>query len=230
MLKLMQLEMKKFKLGRNGVIIATLIILGLTLMISFGSKNEGTVSFENLDQAFSVINTMVRDVFIIFEAVLIGEMVIGEFKNKTISVLFMYPVNRKKLMVAKLLLITGFIFSVILLSNIFIDCTYYLINSRMHFTADNLTNVIIFKRIINICVDAACFTCMGLITVFFGMKKKSMAQTIVAAIILVCIIGGNFGKNFSLSSIIAIPVTLAIIGLLIAYLSIRNIEDRDLSN
>ncbi|MDI3410257.1 ABC transporter permease subunit [Bacillus sonorensis] len=51
-----------------------------------------------------LLGTFVRSVFIVFAGVLIAKLIIGEYKNRTITVMFTYPVSRKKLMAAKLLL------------------------------------------------------------------------------------------------------------------------------
>lgn len=41
------------------------------------------------------IGIFVRSVFIVFAGVLIAKLVIGEYKNRTITVMFTYPVSRK---------------------------------------------------------------------------------------------------------------------------------------
>ena len=70
-------------------------------MMIFASKKEGGIEFTSLDFTFSMVNTMVKATFIIFASVLIARFIIEEYKSNTITVLFMYPINRKKLIIAK---------------------------------------------------------------------------------------------------------------------------------
>lgn len=55
--------------------------------------------------AFQFIDTFSRAVSMIFGASLIAKFIIQEFQNKTMTVMFMYPINRKKMMIAKMLII-----------------------------------------------------------------------------------------------------------------------------
>ena len=75
-------------------------------------------------------------------------------------------------------------------------------------------------------INALASSGMGLIPLYFGMRKKSVPATIVSAILIVSIVCSNNG-GYSLSNIIAIPIALSIVGVFIAYLSIRNIEHVD---
>ena len=112
MFHLMKLELKKFKLLSYvfRVFIANISILGFIIFISFIEKAEGASLFINYPETFLVIDTFVRGTFIIFAAALISELIISEFKDKTITVLFMYPISRKRLIAAKLLVIMLFTF------------------------------------------------------------------------------------------------------------------------
>lgn len=228
MLKLMKLEMKKVKMWRNikGAIISNIVIIALLAMMIFASKKEGGIEFTSLDFTFSMVNTMVKATFIIFASVLIARFIIEEYKSNTITVLFMYPINRKKLIIAKLLIVILFTFISIVLSNIFIDFVLCIINNFYNFTPDKLTNSLIISNFMTIVINALASIGMGLIPLYFGMRKKSVPATIVSAVLIVSIVCSNNG-GYSLSSIIAIPIALSIIGVFIAYLSIRNIEHID---
>jgi len=107
MLKLMRLEIKKFKMRKylKGVIVANLIIFAVLVMTVFATKAGNEIPFKSWNDVFSVIGVFVRITFSIFAAVLISRIIIGEYKSKTINVLFTYPVSRKKIMLAKLVLI-----------------------------------------------------------------------------------------------------------------------------
>jgi len=229
-LKLMKLEMKKNKVGGNikGVIIANLVIIGLLLIMIFGSIKDGSMEFTSFNFTFSMVDTMVKATFIIFASALLARIVIEEYKNDTITLLFMYPINRKKLIIAKLLIVVLFTFISIILSNIFIDFVLCITNSFYNFIPDKLTTALIVNNFKAISINALASTGMGLIPLYFGMRKKSVPATIISAILIVSIICSDNG-GYSLSNIIAIPITLSIMGVCIAYLAIRNIEQADVN-
>jgi ABC-type transport system involved in multi-copper enzyme maturation permease subunit len=233
MLKLMLLELKKNKLNwyLKGAIISNLIIMALIWLITYMEKLEGTVVFTNYTEAFMLIGTLVRATFIIFAAVLIGKLVIGEYTNKTISVLFTYPVKRTKLMLAKILIISGITFLTVAISNTFVLTGFLILNNYYQYFQEPISANIIINQIILILVYAVATAGMSLVPLYFGMRKKSISATIVSSILIDLIFNSNFNSNnqaFSLSSIIAIPITMAVVGVLVAYFVIRNIEKTDI--
>jgi len=229
MLNLMRLEMKKYHLGSyvKGAIIANFVILGLLFMILFISKVEGDLGFENYEMALSVIDSFVRAVLIIFASTLIAKLVIGEYKFKTITLAFMYPISRKKLIVAKLAIVMLFTFSMIIISNTIITTIFCIISDKFELIPDVLTSTIIIQHIPSVLMNAIASSGIALIPLYFGMRKYSIPATIISSIIIVSVTSSNTG-NFTLNDIIIIPITLAIVGLSIAYLAIRNIEKVDI--
>ena len=225
----MRLEMKKYKLGSyvKGAVIANFVIVGLILLITFISKVEGEPEFESYSFALSIIDSFVRATFIIFAATLIAKLIIGEFKNKTITTLFMYPINRKKLIAAKLAIVILFTFSAIIISNVVVTGIFYLISEGFQLVPDNLTVTLITQQASSVFMNAVAASGMSLIPLYFGMKKNSIPATIISSILIVMIVTQNTG-SFSLNDIIVIPISLALIGVCVAYFAIRNIEKIDL--
>ena len=228
MFHLMKLELKKFKLQASirGAIIASCIILGFIILLSFAEKADGAIIFINYTESFLVIDTFVRATFIIFAAALISKIIISEFKDKTITVLFMYPISRKKLMVSKLLVIMLFTFFAIVLANVFVSSLFYLISLNVDLVQDTLTIAEVQKVAVKMVMNAVAATGMSLIPLFFGMRKYSVPTTIISSILIVTMVCST-SNGLTLNDIISIPITLACIGLFIAYLSIRNIEKVD---
>lgn len=221
--------MKKFKLGSyiKGALIANFVIVGLMLLITFISKVEGQQEFENFSLVLSIIESSIRATFIIFAATLIAKLIIGEFKNKTITTLFMYPINRKKLIAAKLAIVTLFTFVAIIMSNVFVTTIFYMINEAFQLVPDTLTTSMISQQGFSVFMNAIAASGMSLIPLYFGMKKFSVPTTIISSILIVMVVSSNNG-GFSLNDIIVIPISLALIGVSVAYLAIRNIEKMDI--
>ncbi|MGF7014512.1 ABC-type transport system involved in multi-copper enzyme maturation permease subunit [Ornithinibacillus bavariensis] len=229
MFTLMKLELKKLKIGWyvNGTIIANILILSVLFVISFIEKLEGNVVFRDYDEVFIIIGAFVRATFIIFAAVLIAKLVIEEFKNKTITVLFTYPINRKKLLGIKLLIIGTLTFITIIISNLFVLGSFIALNPYFQIISDPLSLKMVVQQIISIITFAFAAAGTSLISLYFGMRNYSVPATIISSIVIVALISSH-NPVFSIASIVYIPLTLAIIGILIAFLSIRRIEKIDI--
>ncbi len=89
-------------------------------MIYFIEISDGNTPFENFDMVASMIGVMVRTTFTVFASVLIVKLIIDEYKNKSIEVLFTYPIKRKKIMSAKLTIVFAFTFVNVLFSTLFL--------------------------------------------------------------------------------------------------------------
>ena len=231
MFKLIKLEIKKFKLKGNlkGVIIANLAILAFLVISIFGTKANNEIIFNSWDNGFLFTNVFVRITFSIFVSVLISRLIFGEYKSKTINILFTYPISRKKVMIAKLATTTAFAFISMVISNIFISSSLYILNIFINFISEALTMEILINNLISIFVYSLLFSLISLIPVYVGFLRKSGSSVIVTSIILISILNsGNAGHT--LSSYVLIPIILAILGVLCSYLFIKDIEKIDVPN
>lgn len=227
MLKLMKLELKKHKMGWywRGALIANLCVIVLMGILPYIDQ-ELESAFGSFEEVFTAMSTLVRVIFVIFAAVLIGKLIINEYNNKTISVLFTYPVPRKKLITAKILLIMGITLFTLLISNILVIFAFLVLNSMFHILPGAPTKELLLHQGLDILIQGLSAVGISMVPLYFGMRKKSVSATIVSAIILISVISSNNG-NFTLSSFVAIPITMGIIGLLIAYMSFRNVDKVD---
>ena len=232
MFKLIKLEIKKYKLQRyiKTAVTANLIILAFVLFINYSSKYESEIAMKNYPEVFTVIDTFVTVTFIIFASVLISRIVIGEYKNKTITMLFMYPIDRKKLFIAKLSIVVIFTFITVIISNLFLGISFYFFDQLAHFIPEKLTIDMIIRNSVNIIIHAFTSSFISLISLYFGMRKKSSASTIISASIIASIICSNGNSGFQLNSIVAVSLSLAAIGAVVSYMCIRNIEHIDVIN
>lgn len=227
----MKLEIKKFKFGGTikGVIIANLIILGFLFISIYASQTDKEMTLNTYNNIFLFTGIFVRATFSIFAAVLISKLIIDEYKNKTINILFTYPINRKKIMIAKLGIVLIFAFTAMIISNIFLNSSLLILNIFTPFIKDSLTPSILMNLSINIVIYSVAFSFVSLIPVYVGMQRKSGSATLVTSIIIVSLLNSGIKGN-SLSSIIIIPVILALIGAVVAYLSIKDVEKADVTN
>lgn len=229
MLKLMKLEMQKFEITKyvKGVLIANTVILLLICLIAYVETNHGIRVMTNHYMVMEIIETIIRATFIIFAAVLLSQIVISEYKNKTINVLFMYPIKRRTILVAKLLVTVLFTFLAIIFSFIIVGSGFYLFNFFTSIIAEPLRASIVINYFGVVILNAIATSLISLIPLYVGLKKYSVPATIVSAFFISLIVCQNV-NGFSLYSIIIIPITLSLIGLIIAIISIKNIDNIDI--
>ncbi|MEC0248456.1 ABC transporter permease [Paenibacillus chitinolyticus] len=229
MLKLMKLELKKYKIGRYlpGILIANAVILLLIGGVHVAEQVDGVIdAYQNYKMAFSVIIGFVKVTFVIFASVILAKLVIGEYNSKTVNILFTYPVRRKKIMAAKLLLVSLWTFVTVLFSGLFVTGAFLLADAWLNMVPETLTTPMVVDHVLRILLNAVSAAGVCLIPLLFGMMKKSVPATIVSAVILVTITDSN-NMGFSLSAGYILPLVFATAGVLIAFWSIRKIETSD---
>ncbi|PDY45721.1 ABC transporter permease [Bacillus pseudomycoides] len=225
MLNLIRLELMKFKLWpviKSALIAICILSICITLIL----WDEAGVNGYN--QAFAIIDTFSRAVFMIFGASLIAKFIIQEFQEKTMTVMFMYPINRKKMMFAKMFIIIFFTFCSIMISDIVVSGAVYVFNLYHPIITGTLTVSILLQNALKLFMNALAATGISFIPIYFGMKKYSVRTTVVSAIVIVALLNLGRGTEGTLFNFVAIPVTLACMGLFIAYMAIRKIEQVDL--
>ncbi|MBO1625393.1 ABC transporter permease [Bacillus arachidis] len=228
MLQLIKLEMKKCKLGwyMKGAIIANIVMVAMLFFVSYVSQIEGDVELGNPQGILLMASSMVRGTFIVFAGVLIAKLVIEEYKNKTILLMFSYPISRKKIIASKLLITAILTFITVLLSNIFIVSVFFTLNSFMLVIPNTITIGELIQESIKAIPFAIAAAGAGLIPLYFGMRKYSVPTTIVSSLIVV-MIACQSQPEFSLATFLPLQFALAAIGIVIAYYGIRNIENED---
>ncbi|QWG29950.1 ABC transporter permease [Bacillus mycoides] len=230
MLRLMKLEMKKFKLGWyvKGAIIANIAILALLIFVSFVAQIEGDPEIRDPQTILLMASTLVRATFIVFGGVLIAKLIIDEYKNKTILLMFSYPINRRKMMISKLAITAIVTFITVILSNVLVVGLFFGIDSYFSILPNSFTVDQLIQEGINVIPLAIATAGISLIPLYFGMRKHSVPTTIVSSIIVV-LIAINNQPVFSIATFLPLQFTFAAIGIAIAYYGIKNIEREDVT-
>ncbi|MCM1091458.1 MAG: ABC transporter permease [Butyrivibrio sp.] len=107
MFKLIRLEWKKNQIGKyiRSAFILTAVLLVFTMLIVGEGELELDESIElygtNMINAF--VELMTHMSYIVFTGVMLSTFVVNDFGNRTVNLLFSYPVKRQKLMMSKIL-------------------------------------------------------------------------------------------------------------------------------
>jgi ABC-type transport system involved in multi-copper enzyme maturation permease subunit len=186
---------------------------------------------QDLDTYKSVIwmiNVLTTDVFLIFSAAITAKIIIGEYRNRTILVMFSYPISRKKIMLSKLFLIVIFTMVCIFVSNI--ACILYTI------ILDSIVNVVAgyfsIYYIYNASLSFLGFTIMGgilsLMPFTVGMWKKSVPSTVSTAVLIAALMQPVIGHNPQVKeTLIKLIIVTLIVLILTAHTVINYINNID---
>ena len=229
MLKLISLEVKKHKLLNYwlGILIANICIIGLISMIFILEEMESNVPFRNFDELMSMSDSLIRATFLIFSSVILVKIIIDEFKNNLMSIMFTYPISRKKILFSKLLIVVGFTFTMIMFSSLLMGIGVYFLNPFIHIVPETISGANFLSYLMTSLLGALATAGLSLIPLYFGMRKRSSPATMVSAIVLTTLTSANIGE-FNLYLVIAIPILLGLIGIFIGYLTVKNIEHVDI--
>ncbi|MCY7484519.1 MULTISPECIES: ABC transporter permease [Paenibacillus] len=234
LLNLVKLELRKFKIGGyiRGAIIANVVMMALLFLMLYTRTPLDDIAFPEYNALFAGVDSIVRLTFITFAAVLLSRYIIEEYKSKTINILFMYPISRKKLLISKLFIVCTFTFVSIILSEIVLSAILLTANAVKPSIQETLTLSIIGEGAFQFVMNALAASLMSLIPLYFGMKKYSTPVTITSSLIISLIVcSNNVGVGgISLNSIIIIPISLALIGVFVIYMTIKKVDRVDVVN
>lgn len=230
----MKLEYQKHRLSRyfKTIIICILSIFIAVALMAWGSRNESETMFPNFDEFMFLSNILIRIVFMIFSGVLLSRLVIGEYQNKTMQLLFTYPLKRKKIMQAKLTIVFLFCFFSIFLATLVVGLLAFIVSPYIYLVDETIYITNIMSTIPSAILSALMMAGVCLIPLFFGMRKKSTSSTVTWAVLVGFLINGtvsNGEASVNLYQFIAIPISFCLLGLFVAYITYRNVDKTDLA-
>ena len=183
MLRLITLELKKVRFEKNICISAGIILISMFFILA--ASNDSSLEAHTLEDAFRTIQMLMEIFFILFFSILNASLIISEYNNQTIWILFTYPVDRKKIILAKLLLITGFI-AVSVLAGYGICCGFVIVLERcFDMFAGEFTVSMAYSWLATAVLTTIMFCALGLWTFVAGMWKKSVITTVVSSLVLI---------------------------------------------
>jgi len=226
---LIKSELERFSLKPHlfGLLSANVIILALSVFMSFTFTTMSARSLPSGLPPFqlstiAIANLLAKITLIVWQSILIVKIIVEEYQNKTIMLLYTYPINRKKMIAAKIALIGSIMLVFYLGSAVFQHMGVYLLSRYASFITYQFDNIFIQLVII---VSA---TLLGLVPMYIGVIKKSTIATIVSSLIIVCISSNSQGSTAGLISIPVLAIVFGLIGLIFTILAIKRITTADL--
>lgn len=233
MLKLVRLEWKKNNIGKyiKGVIImAALLGLFVFALAFLGIANDpdGTLDAAPGTDAISApIELFTSMAFLIYTSVMLASFIVSAYKNKTMNLMFSYPIKRQKILASQMIAVWTFNFVALILTKLVIYmCVFFGAKfMQSSFVVDFSIGSLSFY--IQLILKSVVIVSMSFIALFVGMALKSSKATIVTSFLLIFLTQANIG-DFTMAGNAVFPIILTAISLLFAALSIVNVESKDL--
>ena len=233
MLKLIRLEWKKNHIGkyiRGAVIVAFVLGFFIFALAFLGIANDpdGTLdAAPGTDMISAPIELFTSMAFLIYTSVMLASFIVSAYKDKTMNLMFSYPIKRQKILASQMAAVWIFTFCALTLTKLAIYMCVFLGTRTMQssFAIDfDMGSLAFYLQLI---LKSVVIVSMSFIALFVGMAMKSSKATIITSFLLIFITQANVG-DFTMAGNRFFPVVLTVISFVFAALSIYNVENKDL--
>lgn len=218
MISLIKLEYRKAKPKT----LLLLSIIAIPVLIYWCVFNTGghANGYQNYTQAFADANYYVNTTYLIINAVLISKIVLEEYRSKTITLLFSYPHPRSKLIIAKLICISSYIFFFSVVASLLTAASILIHNYYTQAISDVWTSSLFITECYHALLFAIGSIGISLVSYFFGMLKKSIPAAIIPAFLITAVSSGFYNES-SLAVIAGMSFGWLLIGVLLSFITIN---------
>lgn len=234
MLKLIKLEWKKNHIGkyiRYALILSAVLCMFIFAQAYLGIANDPDTGVPDVapghNNISSPIELFTSMSFLVFTSVMLSSFIVSAYKNKTMILMFSYPIKRQKILISQMLSVWIFNFAALIITKLLIYSCILLGSNFMvsSFPLDfNMASVGFYVQLI---VKSAVIVTISFIALFIGMAMKSSKATIISSFLLIILTQANIG-DLTMANNTVFPVILTIISLVFAFLSIHGVETKDL--
>ncbi len=233
MLKLIRLEWKKNNIGKYTMaafILAVLLCLFLFALAFLGIAEDpdGTLdAAEGMNVISAPVELFTSMSFLIFTSIMLSSFIVSAYKNKTMNLMFSYPVKRQKILASQMLAVWLFCLAALVFTKLLIYTCIYMGSQSMESTFAIDFNMGSLSFYVQLLLKSVVIVSMSFIALFVGMMMKSSKAAIVTSFVLIFLTQANIG-DFSLAGNRVFPVILTTISIIFAVLSVWNAETKDL--
>lgn len=234
MLKLIKLEWKKNNIGkyvRNAVVLAAILCLFMFALAYLGIANDPDTGIPDAAPGNNTISSPIELFtsmsFLVFTSTMLSSFIVSAYKNKTMNLMFSYPISRRKILASQMLAVWIFCFFALIFTKLFIYGTI-LLGSRFMVSSFPLDfNMASLGFYIQLVAKSIVIVSMSFIALFIGIAMKSSKATIITSFLLIILTQANVG-DLTMANNAVFPVILTVISLVFALLSVYGAETKDL--
>lgn len=229
--KLIALELKRNRLRPYHIaaLICGVTMLGfqyLMAAIPYMDPIEPDAElFSTYPFLIGITNLICMAIFAILSAVMASRFVVEEYSGKRAILLLSYPISRKRVLRAKLMLVFLYTVGAMFLCGAMIQAVFYITEALFPICSDHLTIEVILQSLGFLLCCSVLAGLLGVISLWLGFCKKSVSVTIVASVILATLVCQMISAVIKYFPIPWIAMGIAAIFSLIAVLDLfRQVE------
>lgn len=232
MWKLIRLEWKKNDTKKyiinQAIVIAVLVILLFAMCYLVPIDNQAGVpdSVPEIENMAVQIDLLTNLSFLIFTSAMLSSFIIKAYKNKTQSLMFSYPISRKKIILSQMMAVWINCAAALFLGKLLIYLLLYLtslVKDGFPLGYD-MTSVSFYIQII---LKTVLTVSLSFITLYIGKKMRSSKAAIISSFLLFFVMNGNIG-DLTLRKNIILPLLLLGVSLICGFLTVHNVEKEDI--
>lgn len=228
MFQLMKCEIEKIKI-KNYILsgLITVLMLCFFMFVAMDSAKQGmetpTMTYESIIKA---ITTFATDAFVIYGAVLVAKLIVEEYTNKTVLIIFSYPIKREALIRAKLLFINIFVTLGAFIGNIICISVVTIMDKKFDLLAGSFTGNDLLNSVLYTVISLVMTNIFIFLPYAIGIWKRSITMTILSAILAAFIVQIIMSQSTGFMEILAGLLIAGVIILLIArYMSLKYVKN-----
>lgn len=226
--KLMLLEAKKYPIQTKivAVLIANIVIFilsaAITGIVTLFSKymDLGILISFQMD-TLTIAKLLVRAFLIVLQAILIAQIIIEEYRNKTITLLFTYPVTRRDVIMAKITYIVLQLLAFHFVSLLFQQIAVFALGQVIPPLQSG------FEPLWSQGIITLSCIALGFFPMLIGCMHNSSIATIVSSLVIACSVSSSQGMSAGLMAVPFIALFLGSLGVFSAALAVKKILNND---
>lgn len=180
MLSLLKIEFLKLK-RRDKYLAITITCLAVSMLLIPAVKGN---RINNWIQVIEFNSHSINFVTNIFLCVLLSELFITEYKDRTINVMFSYPISRTKIYIAKMIVVFSYCYFIVIINTIFSTGVLLVLNVIKPFIKDSITLSVLIKGTSITLVSIIISTLFTVMYSFFAIVKRSFLLMIIFSTIM----------------------------------------------
>lgn len=234
MYKLMKLEWRKHDIGkyiRNAVILGAKLCIFIFALEFLGIANDPETGVPDVvpgnDGISSPIELFTGMSFLVFTGIMMSSFIVASLRDKTMQLMFSYPIKRQKIVLAQILAVWIFNFiayfcvKLLIYVCIFLSAKYLEPAFYLDFQLSEISFYI--HQLIKTFVTVN----MGIIALFVGMVLQSTKAVVVASFLLILLTQANVG-DITLAGNGIFLLVLTVISFFCVFYILWRVEKQDL--
>lgn len=220
MLKLMKLELQRVNLRAYLLSCAVFggILLAAPYFVAYVAQVEQETQFMNYGNILRFVSALSILMFGVLSAAMYSRLIIEEYTGKRLALLFSYPGSRKKIFLAKILVVFLFVMLSMLLCTGIPIAVFSATETFAPIVSDTMSEKLLLPVFQTLLISLTAVSAIGLLAMRIGFLKKSVPATLITAFLLSGLYG-NIAIGSTRNALLILGVSLVTIVIVLIALS-----------